>query len=308
MRDELRIEDVIVGERDRQELGDIAELARSIEQVGLLHPVVVTEDGELVAGDRRLAAARELGWEWIPVTVVSLETAADVLQAEADENTCRKGLTPYEASKARERRAKLLAPKAKERQGERTDLKPSSNLDEGSAEIAPGLTRAQLAELNTPSKSASATRKVASAGTGYSGSTLDKVDKIRDVAERGVIKRGKDEIPAPAPVVEIARKALEDVKQTGAAVDRSSRDLNDAVESYVGADPDVQRAKLAKKFSDAMGRAIEVIQFNPEHVATVLEVGEWQDLEREFKALGEWWKSLKSQKPQGLRLVGGPNV
>ncbi|MFA7265815.1 MAG: hypothetical protein WC054_05850 [Candidatus Nanopelagicales bacterium] len=30
-----------------------------------------------------------------------------------------------------------------------------------------------------------ATRKLAAAGTGYSGSSLDKVDKIRDAAERG---------------------------------------------------------------------------------------------------------------------------
>ncbi|MFG1794253.1 ParB N-terminal domain-containing protein [Nocardia sp. NPDC049149] len=296
MSGDLRISDIIVGERDRQDLGNIAELAASIECVGLLHPVVITEDGELVAGDRRLAAAKHLGWEFIPVTVVSLETAADVLQAEADENTCRKGLTPYEASRARERRARLLAPKAAERKAH--------------GATAPGKPKVENARTNLvpASPAATKTKNVASAGTGYSGSTLDKVDKIRDVAERGVIKHGKDEIPAPAPVVEIARKALENVKQTGAAVDRSSRDLNDAVESYVGVDPNVQRAKLAKKFSDAMGRAIEVIQFNPEHVAAVLEQGEWQDLEREFKALAEWWKTLKSQKPQGLRLVGGPNV
>ncbi|WP_433568091.1 ParB N-terminal domain-containing protein (plasmid) [Nocardia sp. CA-151230] len=291
MSGDLRISDIIVGERDRQELGDISELARSIEQVGLLHPVVITEDGELVAGDRRLAAVKSLGWECVPVTVVSLETAADVLRAEADENACRKGLTPYEAARARERRAKLLAPKARERQGERTDLKsePRTNL--------------------VPSSSAATkTKNVASAGTGYSGSTLDKVDKIRDVAERGVIKRGKAEIPAPAPVVEIARKALEDVKQTGAAVERSSRDLNAAVEAYVGTDPDVQRARLAKQFSDAMSRAIQVIQFNAENVAAVIEPGEWDDLEREFDALAKFWKQLKSHRPQGLRLIGGTRV
>lgn len=39
------------------------------------------------------------------------------------------------------------------------------------------------------------TRKLAAAGTGYSGSSLDKVDKIRDAAERGVVKVGKTEMP-----------------------------------------------------------------------------------------------------------------
>ncbi len=82
-----------------------------------------------------------------------LTTAADVLRAESDENTCRKPLTPYEAAKARERRARILAPAAEER---KRSGKPSSKLDEGST--------------------ARATRKAAAAGTGYSGSTLDKVD------------------------------------------------------------------------------------------------------------------------------------
>lgn len=40
---------------------------------------------------------------------------------------------------------------------------------------------------------------MAAVGTGYSGSTLDKVDRIRDVAERGVIRQGRQEVPAPEP-------------------------------------------------------------------------------------------------------------
>lgn len=296
MSADLRVTDIIVGERDRQELGDIAELARSIDRVGLLHPVVITEDGELVAGDRRLAAVQHLGWEFVPVTVVSLETAADVLQAEADENTCRKGLTPYEAARARERRAKLLAPRAKEAQRR-------AGTERGRGAKA----SANLAEA-TPKPAGREVRKAASTGTGYSGSTLDKVDKIRDAAERGVIKRGKAEIPAPAPVVEIARKALENVKQTGAAVDRSSRDLNAAVEAYVGADPDVQRARLSKQFSDAMGRALALIHFDPEAIAAVMESDDWDITEDQFNAIAKFWAQLKTHKAQGLRLVGGSNV
>ncbi|MHB1425082.1 MAG: ParB N-terminal domain-containing protein [Gemmataceae bacterium] len=38
--------------------------------MGLLHPIVVTTDHRLVAGRRRLAAAKELGWVDIPVHVV----------------------------------------------------------------------------------------------------------------------------------------------------------------------------------------------------------------------------------------------
>jgi ParB family chromosome partitioning protein len=52
-------------------MGDIAALAASMKVLGLLHPIVVTPDGLLVCGERRLRAARLLGWKTIPVTVRS---------------------------------------------------------------------------------------------------------------------------------------------------------------------------------------------------------------------------------------------
>jgi ParB-like chromosome segregation protein Spo0J len=52
-----RIADIIIGIRHRRDLGDIDSLARSIAEVGLLHPIVVRADGVLIAGQRRLAAA-----------------------------------------------------------------------------------------------------------------------------------------------------------------------------------------------------------------------------------------------------------
>ncbi len=63
-------------------------------QRGLLHPVVVTPDYTLVAGARRIEAARLLGWLEIPVTIIDIE---DLLSAERDENAERKDLTPTEA-------------------------------------------------------------------------------------------------------------------------------------------------------------------------------------------------------------------
>ncbi|GAA1714463.1 hypothetical protein GCM10009809_08300 [Isoptericola hypogeus] len=112
----------------------------------------------------------------VVVTVVDLAAAADVLQAEADENTQRKGLTPYEASRARERRAKVLAPKAAEAKREHGGTAPGRTS-----------TGANLAPV-----SARKTRNVAATGTGYSGSTLDKVDTIRDAAEAlALVAQGK---------------------------------------------------------------------------------------------------------------------
>lgn len=88
---------VQVNERHRQELGDIDALAASIAKLGLLQPIGLTPERELLFGRRRLEAYRRLGRETIPALVLpDLSTAVDRLQAERDENTCRKEMTPSE--------------------------------------------------------------------------------------------------------------------------------------------------------------------------------------------------------------------
>src|SRR4051812_45248477 len=89
----MPLNSIVVGKRHRRELGDVAPLASSIGDVGLLHPIVVRPDGKLIAGERRLAAAKQLGWSEIPVTVVNLE---DVVRGEFHENTSRKDFLPSE--------------------------------------------------------------------------------------------------------------------------------------------------------------------------------------------------------------------
>jgi len=108
----MRIDSICIGERHRKDLGDVASLAQSIDEIGLLHPVVVTPDGMLIAGERRIAAAELLGWQDIAVTVVDLD---DVLRGEHDENTKRKDFAPSEAVAIGEAREELERAKARER-------------------------------------------------------------------------------------------------------------------------------------------------------------------------------------------------
>jgi ParB family transcriptional regulator, chromosome partitioning protein len=55
------LDDIIIGIRHRRDIGDIGSLARSVAEVGLLHPIVIRPDGVLIAGARRLAACKALG-------------------------------------------------------------------------------------------------------------------------------------------------------------------------------------------------------------------------------------------------------
>jgi N6-adenosine-specific RNA methylase IME4 len=88
-----RVEEIIVRGRHRKQLGDLSELAESMSRQGLLHPIVITSDDRLIAGQRRLRAAQLLGWKRIPVRVIDLDMP---VQAEADENMMRLDFTPSE--------------------------------------------------------------------------------------------------------------------------------------------------------------------------------------------------------------------
>lgn len=90
----LRLADVRISDRHRTDLGDVAGLAKSITEVGLLHPIVVRPDGTLIAGERRLAACSLLGWSEIAATIIDLTSIA---RGERAENVCRKDFTPTEA-------------------------------------------------------------------------------------------------------------------------------------------------------------------------------------------------------------------
>ena len=58
---------VDVARRQREDVGDIQELATSIEKYGQLAPILLDNDFNLVAGMRRLLAVGALGWDTIGI-------------------------------------------------------------------------------------------------------------------------------------------------------------------------------------------------------------------------------------------------
>jgi len=97
----LTISAVQLGERRRVKMGSIAALAKSMDTYGLIHPIVVRDDGMLVAGGRRLEAAKKLGWKSIPATPISKLSDEQLREIELEENIRREGLDSYEASAQR---------------------------------------------------------------------------------------------------------------------------------------------------------------------------------------------------------------
>ncbi len=78
----------------------IKELAQSIEAVGLIQPLVVRKlpDGtfQLIAGERRLRALKELGWATAPAYVRDVDDDINMLELALIENLQREDLNPME--------------------------------------------------------------------------------------------------------------------------------------------------------------------------------------------------------------------
>ncbi|NOJ60317.1 ParB N-terminal domain-containing protein [Arthrobacter sp. 260] len=96
---ERTVASIRVGRRHRTDLGDIEQLAASIDREGLLQPITITPDGVLVCGARRLAAITRLGWKKVNVWVRSgISDRLGHLLAEQDDNVLHKPLTQTEAA------------------------------------------------------------------------------------------------------------------------------------------------------------------------------------------------------------------
>lgn len=98
----IRTDRVVVPDRFRQEEGDIAELAESLKKYGLLQPIVIDSEAKLVAGARRLAAARLLGWTEIEYRQKGRLTELERRTMEVEENIRRKQFTWQEEVKAKQ--------------------------------------------------------------------------------------------------------------------------------------------------------------------------------------------------------------
>jgi ParB family chromosome partitioning protein len=85
----VRIADIAVRKRVRKDGGDLETLKDSLRRYGLLNPVTLNTKKELIAGGRRLAAAKQLGWARIDAVIVDTADETAQLELELEENTQR---------------------------------------------------------------------------------------------------------------------------------------------------------------------------------------------------------------------------
>jgi ParB family chromosome partitioning protein len=81
----------------------VDELAQSIRQKGIIQPVVVRRFGtgyQLIAGERRLRAARQADLQSVPALILNIGTDEEMMEISLIENIQREDLNPIEEARA----------------------------------------------------------------------------------------------------------------------------------------------------------------------------------------------------------------
>lgn len=107
---QVPITDIKVKKRIRKNLGDISSLAESFKKFGQINPIVITKKNVLIAGERRLEAAKYLEWKTINVVIADVSGTLAKLEYEVEENIQRKAFSPEEEADASKKLYKLRNP------------------------------------------------------------------------------------------------------------------------------------------------------------------------------------------------------
>lgn len=106
----VQIKDIKIRKRVRKDLGNLEDLKDSLRTYGLLNPITINRKYELIAGERRLQAATQLGWTNIQANIVDNLTDVEQLEMELEENNQRKEFTDEELLEGYKRLEKLRNP------------------------------------------------------------------------------------------------------------------------------------------------------------------------------------------------------
>ena len=114
---EVALDDIVVGERFRKDYALDADFLDTIREKGIIQPITISQNMELVAGGRRLAGSREVGLPSIPAIMRQIDDELDLRECEYIENAFRKDLTWTERNANVARIHELVIAKFGEKRG-----------------------------------------------------------------------------------------------------------------------------------------------------------------------------------------------
>ena len=91
-------------------MGDIEALAESLKRYGQISPIMISAKNVLIAGERRLEAAKYLGWRTINAVISESSSELARLELEIEENMQRRDFNMEEVAEATKKIYRLQHP------------------------------------------------------------------------------------------------------------------------------------------------------------------------------------------------------
>ena len=299
----ITISDIQVGERRREDLGDINALATSINSWGLLHPIVIDDKNRLVAGERRLRACQQLGWEKIEVKQLANLTTDELREIELEENMRRKDLTSLELSKNMNELARLKAEKPKTCL--RTNHEPPKTMSRGDRVSGEeGFHEARKNLGGRPPKDVISEAQIAEE-IGVPLSTL------RD-AKAHVAAVEKYPVLEPLPKIQ----AIQAAKQLNTLPEHEREELVKQVQDHNLEVQEIGRRKLdhinkvydvKKVYSNAF-YGVATLYIDDEHLSAWLENMLPDKIQEQEQLIEDGLKKLTSLREHLKKILGGPRL
>ncbi|WP_405117898.1 ParB N-terminal domain-containing protein [Paenibacillus sp. FSL H8-0317] len=263
----IKIDQIKVSDRIRKDFGGIEELANDIEQNGLINPIVVTPDYQLIAGERRLRAHQYLGRKEVVVRVMEISDFEHQLRLEISENEHRKEFTFSERVEWAKRLEEVARIKAKER-------------------MAGG-------KENIPEQPAGQVRDIVADQAGFgSGRTYDKAKFIMENATPEIIQQ------LDAGIISTHKAYVETKERLEAALREAETRANQAEQEK----EELQRRYKDTVPADQVDEAVAAAVERRDEEAEVILAQKAQEAAKQIKELDQYWKEKLQEDVEAERL------
>jgi len=283
-----RIADITIRQGFRKDLGDIDNLAASLADIGLISPVILDQDGNLIAGRRRLAAAIQLGWAEIRCEEINLSS---VMKGERDDNVKRKDFTPTEMNAIRLATEEYETAAAKARQlvgkgtGGSGGRGKKKNLPQSLGKVVPDGNVEKPKAPKSDKHANEAKAKIAQA-VGTSDTTLNKIQVVMEAAVAEPEKYGDlpDEMDATGKIHGVFSKVKKGQRQDEIANIANTTEYNPQIQIYHASNMDM-----------ITDETVDLVLTDPPYNISrdrLIEFTDRKDMTNDF---GEWDKFGHSQ-------------
>lgn len=206
----IDINQIKVSDRIRKDFGNIEELAADIQANGLINPIVITPDYQLIAGERRLRAHFFNNAEKVLVRIMDINDAEHQLRLEISENEHRKEFSFSERVEWGKRLEVIEQIKAKER---------------------------MIAKENLPGQESGQVRDIVAEQVGFgSGKQFDKAKFIMENATPEIIQQlDEGVISTHKAFVETKERLQREKEEAEERAEQAENELYQLQQRYKGA-------------------------------------------------------------------------